>query len=191
MRFVFPRGRNTAMRIAALATLASQLIWSQSYQGSLRGRVTDETGAAVPQAKVTATDIAAGTTRSTLSNDAGEYVFQALNPADYKVSVEAQGFKAFESTATVATQSFVTVDVKLAVGNVVETVQVTEEVPLIESANASTGQVVDRQKLVDLPNLGRNPFMMSKIAQNVVPVGNPIYNRMQDQSGSSQISIAG
>jgi len=44
---------------------------------------------------------------------------------------------------------------------------------------------------VDLPKLGRNPFMMSKLAQNVTPVGDPHFNRMQDQSGSSQISIAG
>ena len=70
-------------------------------------------------------------------------------------------------------------------------VNVTEEVPLLETANASTGQVIDRQKLVDLPNLGRNPFMLSKLSQNVVQVGNPKFNRMQDQSGSSQISIAG
>jgi len=45
--------------------------------------------------------------------------------------------------------------------------------------------------LTDLPNLGRNPFMMSKLAQNVTPVGDPHYNRMNDQSGSSQIAIAG
>lgn len=191
MSFVFPRGGETAVRLCALAALASHLIFGQSYQGSLRGRVTDESAAAVTTAKVTATDLATGVARSTLSNDAGEYVFQALNPSEYKLTVEAQGFKAFEAKATVATQAFVTLDVKLSVGSVVETVQVTEELPLIESANASTGQVVDRQKLVDLPNLGRNPFMMSKIAQNVVPVGNPVYNRMQDQSGSSQISIAG
>src|SRR5437879_11468318 len=53
------------------------------------------------------------------------------------------------------------------------------------------GQVVDRQKLVDLPNLGRNPFMMAKIAPNIVQAGDPRFNRMQDQSGSSQISFAG
>ena len=67
----------------------------------------------------------------------------------------------------------------------------TEEIPLIETSNASQGQVLDRQQLIDLPNLGRNPFMMSKLAQNVTPVGDPHYNRMEDQSGSSQISIAG
>jgi len=77
------------------------------------------------------------------------------------------------------------------VGAVSESIQVNEEVPLIESSNASTGQEIDRQKLTDLPMLGRNPFMFSKIAQNVVPVGDPRFNRFQDQSGSSQISIAG
>ena len=51
--------------------------------------------------------------------------------------------------------------------------------------------MLDNQKLSDLPNLGRNPFMLSKIVPNVIPVGNPAYNRMEDQSGSSQISIAG
>src|SRR5262249_25752214 len=63
--------------------------------------------------------------------------------------------------------------------------------PLIENATASNGQVLDRQKMVDLPNLGRNPFLLSKLATNVVTAGDPRFNRFQDQSGSSQISIAG
>ncbi len=63
--------------------------------------------------------------------------------------------------------------------------------PLVESSNASQGQVLDNQKLAELPNLGRNPFMMSRLSQNVVQVGPPAYNRMEDQSGSSMISIAG
>ncbi len=79
----------------------------------------------------------------------------------------------------------------MEVGAVSESVQVTEEIPPLESSNASQGQVLDNQKLSDLPNLGRNPFMLSKIVPNVIPVGNPAYNRMEDQSGSSSISIAG
>ncbi|MEZ5404008.1 MAG: TonB-dependent receptor [Bryobacteraceae bacterium] len=163
----------------------------QSFQGGVRGRIHDQSDAAVATAKVTLTAIATGVSRSTLSNDAGEYSFSAVNPDEYRITVESPGFKVATTPVTVQTQSFLTVDIPLELGNVSETVNVTEEVPLMETANASTGQVVDRQKLVDLPNLGRNPFMMSKIAQNVVPAGNPIYNRMQDQSGSSQISIAG
>ncbi len=91
----------------------------------------------------------------------------------------------------VGTQQQVSVDAKLQLGQVTESIEVTGEVSLVEEQNASQGQVIDNQKLTELPNLGRNPFMLSKLAQNVVPVGNPAYNRMEDQSGSSQISIAG
>jgi len=79
----------------------------------------------------------------------------------------------------------------MELGQVTESVLVTEEVPLLETSTASQGQVIDHQKLIDLPNLGRNPYMFSKFAGNVQQVGNPAYSRMQDQSGSSQISITG
>jgi hypothetical protein len=176
---------------SALFVLAACAVWGQSFQGGVRGRIQDQSGAAINTAKVTLTDTTTNVSRSTLSNDQGEYVFNAVNPSAYTLAVESPGFKVASRPVTVSTQTFLTVDVAMEVGNVSESVNVTEEVPLMETSNASTGQVVDRQKLVDLPNLGRNPFMMSKIAQNVTPVGNPIYNRMQDQSGSSQISIAG
>src|ERR1700730_12268517 len=80
---------------------------------------------------------------------------------------------------------------QLEVGNVAESISVTTETPLIETATASQGQVIDNQKLLDLPNIGRNPFMMSKLTPTIQMVGNPAYMRMQDQSGSSQISFAG
>ena len=166
--------------------------WGQSFQGGVRGNVADPAGGAIAQAKVTLTDEATGLARPTLTSGVGEYSFSAVNPSSYTLIVQAPGFQTYEKKGTtVATQQFLTLDVKLEVGEVTQTVMVTEETPMIESSNASTGQVIDRQKLVDLPNLGRNPFMMSKIAQNVVPAGNPNFNRMQDQSGSSQISIAG
>jgi trimeric autotransporter adhesin len=181
------RMRYTCALMAIAATA-----WGQSFQGGIRGSIADPGGAAVAQAKVTLTDEGTGIARPTLTSTIGEYSFSAVNPATYTLVVQAPGFRTFEQKGvTVATQQFLTLDVKLEIGEVTQTVMVTEEVPLIESSNASTGQVIDRQKLVDLPNLGRNPFMMSKIAQNVVPAGNPNFNRMQDQSGSSQISIAG
>ncbi|HYZ85791.1 MAG TPA: carboxypeptidase-like regulatory domain-containing protein, partial [Bryobacteraceae bacterium] len=174
------------------ALLSGIGVLGQSFQGGVRGSVSDAGGAMMPEAKVTLIDEATNTSRSTLTNSTGEYNFTAVNPSTYTLVVEAPGFKKFDKKSIiVGTQQFLTIDPRLEVGDVTESIMVTEEVPLIESANASTGQVIDRQKLVDLPNLGRNPFMMSKIAQNVTPVGNPNFNRMQDQSGSSQISIAG
>lgn len=167
-------------------------LFSQSFQGGIRGLVTDAGGGAVAGAKVSLIDEGTNSTRATLTNESGEYVFNGLVPATYSVSAEAPSFKKFERKGVaLGTQQFLTIDVKLEVGQVTESVMVTEEVPVIETANASAGQLIDRQKLIDLPNLGRNPFMMAKVAQNVVAVGNPRFNRMQDQSGSSQISLAG
>src|SRR6266853_286233 len=180
-------------RLFVLAALFNAMpLWPQSYQGGVRGKVTDVTAGAVDVAKVTLTAESTGVSRATLSNAAGEFVFNAVDPATYRITIEAAGFKRFERSGVIVnTQEFLTLDLRLEIGAVTESVNVTEEVPLLETSNASTGQVVDRQKLVDLPNLGRNPFMMAKIAPNVVQAGDPRFNRMQDQSGSSQISIAG
>ncbi|HJZ98828.1 MAG TPA: carboxypeptidase-like regulatory domain-containing protein, partial [Candidatus Solibacter sp.] len=180
------------LRTLLAAVVYSSVAIAQSYLGGIRGSVLDASGKSIGETKITLIDEAGGAQRATLSSGEGSYTFSQVVPATYTILAEAPGFKKFERKhVIVGTQEIVALDLKLEVGSVSESVQVTEEVPLIEAANASQGQVLDRQQLIDLPNLGRNPFMMSKLAQNVVPVGDPHYNRMQDQSGSSQISIAG
>ncbi|GIU78353.1 MAG: hypothetical protein KatS3mg005_1591 [Bryobacteraceae bacterium] len=182
----------TILSCLLLCAFVLHLAEAQSFFGGLRGAVTDPGGAAVPLAKVSLIDESTGAERSTLTTQEGEFAFNQVVPSTYSLRVESPGFRVFERKGVaIATQQFTTVNVQLEVGQVTETVNVTEEAPLLETGSASQGQVVDRQKLIDLPNLGRNPFMMSRLAQNVVQVGNPAYNRMQDQSGSSQISIAG
>ncbi|MBM3760308.1 MAG: TonB-dependent receptor [Acidobacteria bacterium] len=172
--------------------MCNSISWAQTSFGNLRGSVVDQGGATITNAKVTLLEESTGVSRSAVTSAAGEYVFANINPSTYTVTVEQSGFKKTERKGiVVATQQYVTLDVKLEVGDVSQSIMVTEETPLLETASASTGQVVDRQKLIDLPNLGRNPFMMSRLAPTVVQVGNPAYARMQDQSGSSQISIVG
>jgi hypothetical protein len=180
------------MRYVFSAFLISALAYGQSFQGSLRGRIADPKGASVPLAKITLVDVATTIGRSTITNDQGEYAFASLTPATYFIMAEAPGFKRTEQKGVVvSTQTAITLDLRLELGMVTEQVNVEAESPLINTSDASTGQVIDQQKLVDLPNLGRNPFMLSKLSESVVQVGNPKFNRMQDQSGSSQISIAG
>jgi hypothetical protein len=173
------------------ALLFAGATWCQSYLGGVRGTVIDGSGKSIGEVKVTLVDEAGGEQRATISTAEG-FSFSQVVPATYTVVAEAPGFKRFERKhVIVATQETVSLDLKMEIGSVSESVEVTAEVSLIDTSNASQGQVLDRQQLVDLPNLGRNPFMMSKLAQNVTPVGDPHYNRMEDQSGSSQISIAG
>ena len=183
-----------SVRAAALLLTLSAIgpLEAQSYYGGLRGAVLDQNGGAVPNARVTLINEGTSAARTVLASGSGEFVFNEVVPATYTLAGESPGFKKFERTGIViGTQAQVSMNVTLELGQVTESVQVTEQVPLVESANASQGQVLDNQKLTELPNLGRNPFMLSKLVQNVMPVGNPAFNRMQDQSGSSQISIAG
>ena len=174
-----------------LALAMTSLAWGQGYQGGLRGRVMDAQGAVIANAKVEITDDATNVKRDTVSNAEGEFVFSAVNPATYTLSAENAGFKKFERKVIVGTQEFITLDVKLEVGAITESVLVTEEVPLMETSNASQGTLLDRQKLMDLPNVGRNPFIMAWVTPGVMPAGDPKFVRFQDQSGSSQVSFAG
>jgi hypothetical protein len=115
-----------------------------------------------------------------------------VDPGKYKIDATLSGFKKVERVGVnVETQQQITLDLSMEVGNVAETVVITDEVPLIENANASVGQVINKQFLSDLPNSGRNPFSLAAISPNYIPAGNPTFNRQQDQSGSSQISLAG
>jgi hypothetical protein len=133
-------------RFAILASLLPAVVSAQSHQGGIRGQVTDSAQAAVARVKVTIVDQAANVPRSTVSNDAGEYVFSAVNPATYSLSAEVPGFKKFErKNILVGTQEFLTVDIRLEAGQVNESI-VVEEVPLIETTNASQGQVIDRRE---------------------------------------------
>lgn len=179
-------------RPLVLALLLAIPSWAQTFQSSLRGRVSDPNGGVTAEARLTLVDHGTNVARSTVSNNDGEYVFSSISPSTYTLTVEAPGFKRLERTnLIIATQAAVTLDVRLELGQVSEQINVTEDAPALQTADASTGQVIDGQKITTLPILGRNPFYMGKLAQSVVFVGNPKFARMQDQNANSQVSIAG
>jgi trimeric autotransporter adhesin len=183
--------KSASILLLAVLSFSAQLV-GQSFQGSLRGRVTDPKGAATPLAKVTLTNDATNVTRTTITSGEGEYDFFAVNPATYTVTVEAAGFKRLEQKrVVVSTQANVTLDLSLEVGQVSESVNVTAEAPPLSTADASTGQLLATQQITNLPLLGRNPFFEGELAQGVVYAANPEFHRMQDQNGNSQVSIAG
>src|SRR5580658_977947 len=170
----------------------SQMAWGQAFQGSLRGRVTDPNDAVVPLAKVTLIEEATSVASTTVTNQQGQYSFPVLNPSTYALVVEATGFKKLEQKGIViVTQTANTQDAKLDIGQVTETINVTADAELLDTSEASTGSVIDREKMEDLPNLGRDPFMLARLSEGVVWTGNPKFDRMEDQSGQSSMSIAG
>ncbi len=187
----FHRFAPTLLATAAVLSLAAPAL-SQSYYGTLKGLVKDPSGAAISNAEVTLTDKDTQIVRKSTTNGSGEYVFNAVDPGTYEVSITTTGFEKYiRAGIIVATQQTVQLDIPLTVGSFSIVVEVTAAEPLIDNATASNGQVFDTQKLVDLPNLGRNPFLLAKLNNNITATGDPRFNRFQDQSGSSAISVAG
>ncbi|MEP6538826.1 MAG: TonB-dependent receptor, partial [Bryobacteraceae bacterium] len=170
----------------------ASLLTGQSFYGTLRGIVRDPNGSVIPKVKVSLIDQATRIVRTTYSSEDGEYSFSQLVPATFTVVAESAGFKRFEqSDVTVGTQAQINLDLSLPIGDVSQTVEVKGEIPVIETANASQGQSFSSGELSQLPNFGRNAFGMSRVSQNVTPVGNPSTNNMQTQSATALTSVAG
>ncbi len=164
---------------------------AQSSLGGMRGVVKDAQGV-IPGVTVTMTSEQSGTTRETVTNEVGEYSFPAVDPATYTVKAVVQGYKTFERKGIrVSVQQFVGLDINLEVGAIEETITVTGEAPLIETTNASTGDVLDTKSLESIPTAGRSVFLMANLQPTVQASGNAHWNRMQDQVGNSAMSMGG
>ena len=165
---------------------------AQSNYGAVRGIISDAQGAIISDAKVLLTSESKKIARTTETNGSGEYVFSAVEPGSYRLSVGMTGFKQFENSGIIVDSgNTIPLDVKLELGSTSQSVEVNASEPLVNNATSYNGQLIDSQKLENLPNPGRNPFLFSKLDNNVTPVGDPRFVRFQDQSGSSTISIAG
>jgi hypothetical protein len=165
--------------------------WAQSFQGGVRGAVKD-TGGVVPGVEVTLTNESTNVKRSVTTNSAGEYVFAAVDPGTYILKAALQGFKTAERPGIrVGTQQFLTLDLTMEVGGIEESITVTGQSPLIDTSNASTGTVLDAAALQTLPSPGRNAFMIGTTVPTVIASGDTQYNRQQDQTNASLLSLGG
>ncbi len=164
---------------------------AQSFQGGVRGVVKDAQGV-IPGVTVTLTNEQNNTTRETVTNGVGEYSFPAVDPSTYSIKAVVQGYKTFERKGVrVGTQQFAAIDIGLELGAIEETITVTAEAPLLETANASTGDVLDTKSLESIPTPGRSVFLMANLQPTVQSSGNAHWNRMQDQVGNSAVSMGG
>jgi trimeric autotransporter adhesin len=176
---------------ALLVVVSSGLAFGQGFQGGLRGSVKDS-GGVVPGAEVTLTNDQTNIKRSTVTNERGEYVFANVDPGNFSVKVTLQGYKTIDrGDIRIGTQQFLTLDLTMEVGAITESVTVTGQSPLIETSNASTGTVLDSAALQALPSPGRNAFMIGSSVPTVVPSGDAQFNRQQDQTNSSLMSLGG
>jgi hypothetical protein len=129
---------------------------AQSTSGTIVGTVTDPTGAVVAGANVTVTNQGTGIALKTTTDSTGNYVLTPVAVGTYSVTVESAGFKkSVSSNITVNVQDRVRVDAALQVGEIVDTVEVAASAPLLQTDTSYLGQVVESQRIVDLPLNGR------------------------------------
>lgn len=155
----------------AFLLLAFSLL-GQSFYGSIVGTVTDSSGSALPGATVTVSNPDRGFRRTATTADDGSYTFVNLVPGNYTVQVEKTGFKKNVRTGvTLEVQATVRVDASMEVGAVEQTVEVSAAPPLMQTENASLGQVVGAQTVDDLPLNGRNVLNLVSLVPGVVTQG--------------------
>jgi Carboxypeptidase regulatory-like domain/TonB dependent receptor-like, beta-barrel len=146
-----------ALSLPSLILLLCVSAFSQGNTGSIRGTITDQTGGAIVDAKVTVTDVARGTVRTLTTDPAGAYSATSLLPSTYTLRVEAKGFKTFErQNIIVEVGGSIRVDATLQPGEQTQTVTVTEAVPLVETTNATLGGTLQNTVINNLPLNGRN-----------------------------------
>jgi hypothetical protein len=140
--------------------LACAVLTAQNPYGRITGRVHDSAEAVIPSASIHVRNLDTNVVVNLLSNEEGNYEAPDLNPGNYQVSVEITGFKRYDrGPLELHIGDVLTVDVILELGSVSETVIVTASAPLLESANANLGQIVDHREIEDLP----------------LPAGSPMY----------------
>ena len=164
---------------------------SQQFTGNLRGTVSDAQGI-IPGVTVTLTNEGTTIARDTITNGVGEYAFPAVTNGTYTVRTSLPGYRTLEQRGlAIGTNANITLDLVLEVGTVEEEITVTAAAPLIETSNASVGESLDREILETLPAPGRNAFLIAVTIPTVMPVGDPRFNRQQDQTNASRISLGG
>jgi hypothetical protein len=139
--------------------------YAQVDTGAIVGTITDPTGAVVPHVKVTLTNQETAFTVSAVGDTNGAYTFTPVRIGRYTVTAEYQGFEtSVHQGIVVSVQQQVEVHFTLQPGLVTETVTVTAASPLLQTQNASVGQVVGSEQVNDLPLNGRNYTFLAQLS---------------------------
>jgi len=153
--------------LLASLLLSASLVWAQS-QSRLTGTVTDDSGAVIPGAPVTITNVDTGVSQAVETNENGAFVVPYINPGNYEVTVEYSGFKTFtQSGITIETGATRSLTIPMQVGEVTEVVTVEADVPLLESSTSSVGQFIERETVFNMPLQSRRSASLVRLMGNI------------------------
>lgn len=156
------RGNNAA------ASTRAAFAQSQALNGQIEGTISDQAGAAVPNAIITATNIEIGTTRTVTTDESGVYRFPLLSLGTYRISAEAANFKKLvREGITLATGQTATVDLSLPAGEVREVVTISADASVADAGKTDVGRVMNNREVQNLPLISRNPYNFALLQTNV------------------------
>ncbi len=165
-------GKLRAPGLLALLLLTAALTTSAQTFTSVSGSVLDQTGAAVPGAHVTLSNEGTGAQRTTDGGADGTYEFSQVPPGEYKLTVEAKGFKqAIREHVVVLVATPTKVDVKLQIGEMGQSVIVAADVVTVNTQDASIGSAFKEDQITQLPFAARNPVNLLTLQPGVVFTG--------------------
>jgi Carboxypeptidase regulatory-like domain/TonB-dependent Receptor Plug Domain len=158
----------TQVVIALFCLCCSTLLIAQSTGGRILGRVSDPSGAVLAGVKITLTNEATGASRDATTSDGGDYVFVEVQPGQYSVKFEQQGFTTnLRKGVTVEINQVVTLNMTLQVGQTKEVVEVTSEAPLVETTSTQMGAVVNQRAVAQLPLNARDTYQLLQLQPGV------------------------
>lgn len=158
--------------IAVIAPMSAQTV-----AGSILGTIVDATGAGVPGSNVVLMNLGTNERRATTTSEDGAYQFVNLQPGQYGLTVEKEGFKRFSrQPIAVEVQAAVRIDFALQLGDTSQTVEVSAQTPLLQTQESTLGQVVEGRHVQDMPLNGRNVLNLVALVPGVVPQGNTAGN---------------
>lgn len=157
--------KTVLVTIALIVTLSFPMV---AQNGQIGGRITDPSGAVIPGAGIAVTNTATGVTRNTQSNEEGYYAMPQLQPGQYQLTAQKEGFKPVTRSGIVLqVGDRLTLNLPLEVGSAAESVTVTAETPLLRTEDAQTGIVIDNRRIQQLPQYNRNALAFAQLAPNV------------------------
>ncbi len=160
------RNVRTRLFLVGCVLLAAQTVFAQTV-GSIAGETRDATGASVPGASISLTNIATNAVRMAATNEAGAYAFPSLAPGVYVVKAEKPGFKTLiRNQVEIQVQQNARIDFEFEVGQLSESVEVKASAAIV-TENATVGTVIENKRIVELPLNGRNYLQLVSLAPNV------------------------
>jgi len=158
------RGFSAVLAALLAIVLSAGVAAAQTQFGTISGRVTDGTGAIVPDAKVLLVNMATNTKQETLTSGEGLYVFANVAAGTYELIVEKQGFKKAARRVTVEVAQRLAADLSLDLGPVTETVTVSEQAVIVNTVSGDLSRTITQSEVSNLPMLSRNPYSLMTLA---------------------------